>query len=71
MLLLDAKLGADHAARFLAPNGLWQQWVDGPPSKDRDAPDSYREFIGQLCSFADESAKHCPTRMHGVIPHRK
>ncbi|MCX4763331.1 DUF6000 family protein [Streptomyces sp. NBC_01275] len=71
LLLLDAKLGADHAARFLAPDGLWQQWIDGPPSKDRDAPDSYREFIGQLCAFADESAKHCPTRRPGVTPHRR
>ncbi|MFF7074191.1 DUF6000 family protein [Streptomyces pseudovenezuelae] len=62
LLLLDTKLGADHAARFLAPNGLWQQWIDGPPSKDRDAPDSYREFIGQLCAFADEAAKHCSAR---------
>ncbi|MFF7138208.1 DUF6000 family protein [Streptomyces sp. NPDC008196] len=62
LLLLDVKLGADHAARFLAPNGLWQQWIDGPPSKDRDAPDSYREFIGQLCAFADEAAKHCSAR---------
>ncbi|MFF9377898.1 DUF6000 family protein [Streptomyces griseoluteus] len=66
LLLLDAKLGADHAARFLAPNGLWQQWIDGPPSKNRDVPDSYREFIGQLCAFADEAAKHCSTRRLGV-----
>jgi hypothetical protein len=66
LLLLDAKLGADHAARFLAPQGLWQQWIDGPPSKDRDAPDVYREFIGQLCAFADEAAKHCSIRRLGV-----
>ncbi|MEU5770293.1 DUF6000 family protein [Streptomyces asoensis] len=66
LLLLDAKLGADHAARFLAPNGLWQQWIDGPPGKDRDAPDSYGEFIGQLCAFADEAAKHCSARRLGV-----
>ncbi|WP_128802459.1 MULTISPECIES: DUF6000 family protein [unclassified Streptomyces] len=59
LLLLDAKLDADHAARFLAPNGLWQRWIEGPPSKDRDAPDTYREFIGRLRLFADESAKHC------------
>jgi hypothetical protein len=69
LLLLDAKLGADHAARFLAPNGLWQQWVDGPPSKDRDAPDSYREFIGQLCTFADEVPS--APRRHGVISRRR
>ncbi|MEV6739482.1 DUF6000 family protein [Streptomyces sp. NPDC051104] len=63
LLLLDAKLAADYAARFLVPDGLWQQWLDGPPSKDGDAPDSYREFIGKLCAFADEAAKHCPNRL--------
>ncbi|WP_326753237.1 DUF6000 family protein [Streptomyces hirsutus] len=63
LLLLDAKLGADYATRFLAPDGLWQQWIDGPPSKDREAPDSYRDFIGALCAFADEAAKHCPDRL--------
>ncbi|NEB16619.1 DUF6000 family protein [Streptomyces coelicoflavus] len=63
LLLLDAKLGADHAARFLTPDGLWQQWIDGPPGKDRDAPDTYREFIGQLLACADVAAKHCPDRL--------
>ncbi|MEU1789466.1 DUF6000 family protein [Streptomyces sparsogenes] len=62
LLLLDARLGADHATRFLAPGGLWQRWIDGPPSKDRVPADSCREFIGRLCAFADESAKHCTTR---------
>lgn len=60
LLLLDAKLGADYTARFLAPGGPWQQWIGGPPSKDREVPDSYREFIGELCAFADEAAQHCP-----------
>ncbi|MBJ6633217.1 DUF6000 family protein [Streptomyces sp. MN3] len=63
LLLLDAKLGADYAARFLVPHGLWQQWIDGPPSRDREAPNSYREFIGELCAFADEAAEHCPGRL--------
>jgi hypothetical protein len=61
-LLLDARLGASQAARFLVSDGLWQQWVDGPPTKDYDAPDSHREFIGQLCVVADESARHCTAR---------
>ncbi|MFE0730563.1 DUF6000 family protein [Streptomyces antibioticus] len=59
LLLLDAKVGTDRTARFLAPGGLWQQWIDGPPSKERDDPDTYREFIGMLSAFADEAAKHC------------
>ncbi|MDQ0788293.1 DUF6000 family protein [Streptomyces sp. B3I8] len=63
LLLLDAKLGADYAARFLAPDGLWQQWIDGPPSKDGEVADSYQEFIGKLCAFAEEAAKHCHDRL--------
>ncbi|MFE6912689.1 DUF6000 family protein [Streptomyces rubiginosohelvolus] len=62
LLLLDAKLGADRAARFVAPAGLWQQWIDGPPTKDHDTPDSYREFIDQLCAFAEESTRHCTAK---------
>ncbi|MEH0580233.1 DUF6000 family protein [Streptomyces sp. B21-108] len=62
LLFLDAKLGAGQALRFLAPGGLWQQWIDGPPSKDFDDLDSHREFIGQLCAFADESARHCTVK---------
>ncbi|MHC3474319.1 DUF6000 family protein [Streptomyces sp. 7R007] len=62
LLLLDAKLGADHTSRFLAPDGLWQQWTDGPPGKDREAPANRRAFIGKLCAFAEEAAEHCPDR---------
>ncbi|MEV5775295.1 DUF6000 family protein [Streptomyces antimycoticus] len=62
LLLLDTRLGADQAAQFLTPDGLWQHWIVGPPSKDYDAPDSYREFIRQLCDLADESARHCTAR---------
>ncbi|MBK3547583.1 DUF6000 family protein [Streptomyces sp. MBT60] len=57
LLLLDAKLGTDRAARFVAPAGLWQQWIDGPPTKSHGSPDSYREFVDQLCAFADASAR--------------
>ncbi|MEU2244651.1 DUF6000 family protein [Streptomyces sp. NPDC018338] len=68
LLLLDARLGAGQAARFLAPDGLWQHWIDGPPSKTHDAPDRYCEFIRRLCVFADASARHC-TAGETVIPH--
>ncbi|MEV7458873.1 DUF6000 family protein [Streptomyces rubiginosohelvolus] len=50
-------LGTDRAARFVAPAGLWQQWIDGPPTKSHGSPDSYREFVDQLCAFADASAR--------------
>ncbi|MER5574455.1 DUF6000 family protein [Streptomyces massasporeus] len=43
--LLDARLGASQAARFLGADGLWQQWGDGPPIKDYGAPNGYREFM--------------------------
>ncbi|MFF0291046.1 DUF6000 family protein [Streptomyces sp. NPDC005262] len=63
LLHLDAKLHADQAARFLTADGLWHQWIDGPPRKEHHGtPDSYRENISRLCVFADESAEHRPTR---------
>ncbi len=69
LLLLDAKAGTDHAARFLAPDGLWQQWTAQSPRKDPADPDEYREFIELLCAFADESAQHRPIRRRGATPH--
>ncbi|MFJ6837977.1 DUF6000 family protein [Streptomyces sp. NPDC091209] len=63
LLHLDAKLRADQAARFLTADGLWHQWIDGPPRKEHHGtPDNYREAIGQLCVFADEGAEHRPAR---------
>ncbi|MFE4588431.1 DUF6000 family protein [Streptomyces laurentii] len=62
LLLLDARLGTGRADRFLAPDGLWQQWIDGPPTQSHDALVVFREFIDQLCVFADESAGHCAAR---------
>ncbi|MFD3532527.1 DUF6000 family protein [Streptomyces sp. NPDC058664] len=62
LLHLDAKLRADQAARFLAPDGLWHQWIDGPPRKEHHGtPESYRESISWACAFADESAEHLPS----------
>lgn len=62
LLRLDAKLRAGQAARFLTADGLWHQWIDGPPRKEHHGtPDSYRENISQLCVFA-ESAEHRPAR---------
>ncbi|MFG2824859.1 DUF6000 family protein [Kitasatospora sp. NPDC048365] len=62
LLHLDSRLGTDRAARFLAPDGLWHQWIGGPPRKEHhSAPDSYREAMSELCSFADESSGHCRT----------
>ncbi|MFC8537459.1 DUF6000 family protein [Streptomyces sp. NPDC057249] len=58
LLHLDAGLGTDRAARFLAPGGLWHQWIDGPPRKEHHGtPESYREVVGRLCDFVDDSAE--------------
>ncbi|MFD8753237.1 DUF6000 family protein [Kitasatospora sp. NPDC059577] len=63
LLHLDTKLGAGQATKFLAPDGLWHQWIDGPPRKEHhDTPDSYREITGQFCVFADESTEYCTAR---------
>ncbi|MFI8240487.1 DUF6000 family protein [Streptomyces sp. NPDC085866] len=32
LLYIDLNLGADQAARFLAPSGPWHQWLQGTPS---------------------------------------
>lgn len=59
LLHLDARLRTDRAARFLTADGLWHQWIDGPPRKEHHStPDSYRESISRFCVFADESAEH-------------
>ncbi|MBD0839405.1 DUF6000 family protein [Streptomyces sp. TRM68416] len=63
LLHLDAALRADRAAPFLAPDGLWHRWIDGPPRKQHHGTaDSYREVIDRLCGFADEAAAHCTAR---------
>ncbi|MEU9043032.1 MULTISPECIES: DUF6000 family protein [unclassified Kitasatospora] len=60
---LDTKLGADQAAPFLAPDGLWHQWIEGPPHKKHHGiPDHYRTVIARFCAFADESGGHCTAR---------
>ncbi|MFJ5293000.1 DUF6000 family protein [Streptomyces sp. NPDC088348] len=53
LLHLDAALGSERASRYLAEGGLWQQWADAPPRRDRD-PQEYRQVMDQLCSFASE-----------------
>ncbi|TGA99097.1 DUF6000 family protein [Streptomyces sp. MZ04] len=59
LLHLDATHGTDRVARFLTPNGPWQQWVHGPPAKQESEPAEYQEDMARFCSFAQESARHC------------
>ncbi|NEC67563.1 DUF6000 family protein [Streptomyces sp. SID9727] len=63
LLHLDAELRTHQAARVLAPGGLWQQWIDGPPRKEHHGtPDSHHEAISRLCDFVDEATEHCTAR---------
>ncbi|MEV0537553.1 DUF6000 family protein [Kitasatospora sp. NPDC050463] len=56
LLHLDAAVGSERASRFLDAGGLWQQWTDVSPRRDRD-PQRYRAVVDELCSFADECAE--------------
>ncbi|WP_327302164.1 DUF6000 family protein [Streptomyces sp. NBC_01298] len=56
LLHLDAVLGTERAAPYLAAGGLWQHWTDATPNLLRD-PQTYRQVVDQLCSFASECAE--------------
>ncbi|MFF4341731.1 DUF6000 family protein [Kitasatospora sp. NPDC001540] len=63
LLRLDAGLGADRAARFLAPGGLWEQWIGGPPREEHHStPDRHRGAVDELRALVGESARHCAVR---------
>ncbi|MCB5164976.1 DUF6000 family protein [Streptomyces bambusae] len=53
LLHLDAVLGTDRAAPYLAPGGLWQRWTETTPNSVRD-PYEYRRIVAQLCAFTTE-----------------
>lgn len=55
LLPLDRALGSEHPARFLAPDGLWQQWLAGPPVKSPDLP-AYCHLVDSMCAFARSAA---------------
>jgi hypothetical protein len=57
LLHVDDGLGTDHAARFLEPGGLWQQWLAGPPHKFNHDAQNNKAFVGQLCGFVAESVQ--------------
>ncbi|MER7108861.1 DUF6000 family protein [Streptomyces sp. NPDC000229] len=56
LLHLDAVLGIERAAPYLAAGGLWQQWTAATPNTVGD-PQEYRQVVDQLCSFASECAE--------------
>lgn len=52
LLHLDQQLSTNRAARFLTDDGLWQRW-----NRTQKTPAELREWIGQLCSVADEGTR--------------
>ncbi|MCX4869435.1 DUF6000 family protein [Streptomyces sp. NBC_00825] len=55
LLHIDSRSGSEHAARFLAPGGLWHQWNGAQYS-----PSPPGRFIDELCAFAAESGHQKP-----------
>ncbi|WKX74011.1 DUF6000 family protein [Streptomyces sp. XD-27] len=49
LLHIDSRNGSQHADRFLAPGGLWEQW-----SAAQYAPVSTSRFIDDLCTIAEQ-----------------
>lgn len=63
LLHLDGVLGTDRAAPFVAPDGLWQRWIEGPPRKEHHhTPDVYRQHLAACLAFVDECAAPGPAR---------
>ncbi|MFB7360708.1 DUF6000 family protein [Streptomyces hydrogenans] len=55
LLHLDAVLGTERAAVYLAAGGLWQQTAAMPNTVGD--PHEYRQVVDQLCAFAGECAE--------------
>ncbi|WP_326813801.1 DUF6000 family protein [Streptomyces sp. NBC_01763] len=56
LLHLDAQLGTEHAARFTAPDGPWERWVNALPHlRDHPgyAPTDQRQSADTECDFAN------------------
>lgn len=61
LLYIDLNLGDNKAARFLAPDGLWHQWLERRSGGHRtNDPATYLSLIRRLCAFADECAELRP-----------
>lgn len=57
LVFTGLNLGADHAAPFLAPGGLWHEWLEAAPHvRPGTDPAGYVSLIRRLCAFADECA---------------
>ncbi|MDX3525452.1 DUF6000 family protein [Streptomyces sp. ID05-39B] len=56
LLYLDEILGSAYATRLLAPGGPWDRWLEVRAVAALD-PHCCRQFVQQLCAFADETAE--------------
>lgn len=50
---IDADLATNHAARFLLPEGLWQQWA----TSTRVQATGHKQRLDTLCSLVDEAVR--------------
>ncbi|WP_327658657.1 MULTISPECIES: DUF6000 family protein [unclassified Streptomyces] len=62
LLHLDATHGADRAARFFTPDGLWQHWAHPQPHRRELSPAECQETMARYCSFVQECARHRSVR---------
>ncbi|QMV22631.1 hypothetical protein GQS52_26790 [Streptomyces sp. SCUT-3] len=49
---IDNRSGTGHAAGFLSPGGLWQQWADAQPWPAEPAD----RRVDELCALVDRYA---------------
>ncbi|MET9387899.1 DUF6000 family protein [Streptomyces sp. NPDC002928] len=61
LLYIDLNIGAHQAGRFLAPEGLWDQWLQGRSGGQcAEGTATYLSLIRRLCAFAEECAELHP-----------
>lgn len=59
LVFTGLNLGSDHAAPFLAPGGLWHQWVEAAPHVgDAADPAGYVSLIRRLCASPTSAPNH-------------
>ncbi|MER6218710.1 DUF6000 family protein [Streptomyces sp. NPDC001674] len=58
LVFTSLNLGGDQAARFLGPDGMWEQWLhDAPHMQHTPDPAASVSLFRRLCAFVDECAE--------------
>ncbi|MEW1639314.1 DUF6000 family protein [Streptomyces sp. NPDC093801] len=58
LVFTSLNLGGDQAARFLGPDGMWEQWLHDAPHMQHTAdPAAALSLFRRLCAFVDECAE--------------